>query len=290
MGENLNIILTGTGASHTIPAFRCNCEVCRQARSSGMPSYKRKNSCAVIVLSSGKRILIDTPPQFPSQLESCSIDDRDIGSIFLSHRHDDHILGLFHLFSSKSSKGAMIDLPVDIYTGPETKKHLFDKYNLLTRSEDTAVIQEIFSFIDIFERKAFFIDDCRIVPLETNHLKMKSPVPGQCREETFGFALTEAGKNFYYLVDAAETLPDETLLFIEENRPDCIVIDCTYADETAGSGHGDIGSVRELRELCPEGRMIISHIGHKNHTPDRLVEILTPFEIEVGYDGMNIVL
>jgi phosphoribosyl 1,2-cyclic phosphodiesterase len=264
--------------------------VCRQARDSGNSTYKRKNSCAVISTSSGSRILIDTPPQFPSQLEACSIDDRDIGVILLSHKHDDHILGMFHLMSSKTSKGAVIEVPVDIYAGPETKKHLFNRYSLLANSEGTEALQDVFHIIDMFEQREFFIGDCRIVPLETNHLKMKSPDPLTCCDETLGFAFSEAGKNFYYLIDAAETLPDKTILFMTKNRPDTIVIDCTYSDESAFSGHGDIESVINVRNLFPEARFVISHIGHKNHAPDRLEKILEPYDIEIGYDGMNIVI
>ncbi len=101
----MKIILTGTGASQNIPAFRCSCPVCSQARNISNKKYKRKNSGAVVTVSSGEKILIDIPPQFLNQLEDLGINDLEINHLLLSHRHDDHLLGLFHLFSLKKQRG-----------------------------------------------------------------------------------------------------------------------------------------------------------------------------------------
>ncbi len=85
-------------------------------------------------------------------------------------------------------------------------------------------------------------------------------------------------------------LPPETISFMKRTRPDCVVVDCTYSEGLSSSGHGDIESVLNLRRQFPDGRMIISHISHKNYTPDVLDELLFPAGIEVGYDGMEIIL
>lgn len=81
----MKIILTGTGASQNIPAFRCRCSVCEHARNSGKKEYIRKNSSAVVTLASfSEKIMIDAPPHFMTQLADCSVDDREIGSLFLT--------------------------------------------------------------------------------------------------------------------------------------------------------------------------------------------------------------
>ncbi len=286
----MKIILTGTGASQNIPAFRCSCTVCSQARKSGVKKHRRKNSSAVVTVSDGNKFLIDTPPQFMSQLEEAGINDLDISHLFLTHSHDDHLLGLFHLFSVKKSKGAVIDVPVNIYHGNVTGKYLYSKFQSLTDPEKLKQLEGVFNFTEIGELEEINIGSCRVVPLETNHLKVKSGDPSSCSEETLGFCFSENGKNLYYLVDAAEILPEKTYSFLRENRPDCIVIDCTYGEGNLESGHGDVNSVLALRDDFPEGRMIVSHIGHKNFTPDVLERLLGPSGIEVGYDGMEIVL
>ncbi len=284
----LKIILTGTGASQNIPAFRCSCDVCVHARDTGM--YRRDNSCAVIEPEKGGKILVDSPPQFLSQLASCSIDDRDIRSLLLTHRHDDHLLGLFYLFTLKKSKGAEIGKALEVYNGIVTGEYILKRFKALSDPVKLKQLEGVFNFNTVMALESFNIGSCRIMPLETNHLKMKSSDPLSCRDETLGFCFSERGKNFYYLVDAAETLPEETLSFMRANQPDCMVVDCTYREGGADSGHGDIESVLVLRKEFPEGRMIISHIGHTNHTPDILDTILSPEGIETGYDGMEIVI
>ena len=286
----MKIILTGTGASQNIPAFRCSCPVCSQARKSKNKKYKRKNSSAVVSVSNGEKILIDSPPQFLNQLEDYGINDLEINHLLLSHRHDDHLLGLFHLFSLKISKGAVIDEPLKIYHGRVTGEYLYERYNSLSDPARLKQLKGILDFIKIDKLNSFNIGKCRLVPLETNHLKSKSANPSSCDEETYGFFFSENGVNFYYLVDAAEILPPETISFMKINKPDCIIIDCTYSEGEPSSGHGDIESILSVREMFPEGRMIISHISHKNHNPDDLERLLFPAGIEVGYDGMEIIL
>ena len=286
----MKIILPGTGASQNIPAFRCCCTVCKQARESGIDKYKRRNSCAVIQLSGGENILIDSPPQFMSQLDSCSISDRTIDHLFLSHRHEDHLLGLFFLFTLKKGKGAVVEKTLDIYHGKTTGESLVKKFKSLSDPEKLKQLEGVFNLHQVEEQTPFSIGSCRIVPLETNHLRVKTTSPAGCAEETLGYFFSENGKNFYYLVDAAEELPDNTLLFMEKNRPDCIVVDCTYGDGDPGTGHGDVGSVISLRNRFPEGRMITSHMGHRNFTPDILEKLFSPSGIEVGFDGMEIIL
>ena len=190
----MNIQLTGTGASQNIPAFRCSCAVCSQARDSGIERYRRRNSNAVVTFSSGGKVLIDSPPQFLSQLEAFSVNDKDISSLFLTHRHEDHLLGLFYLFSLKTSKGAVVENPLDIYLGPATKEYLFRNFSSLSNPEKLKQLEGVFRFIEIRRLEEFFIGDISVVPLETNHLKIKSPSPSECIEETFGFCIREGGE------------------------------------------------------------------------------------------------
>ena len=289
-GDSMKIVLPGTGASHNIPAFRCSCTVCRQARDSGIEKYKRRNSCAVVQLSDGENILIDAPPQFMSQLEACSVNDRSINHLLLSHRHEDHLLGLFYLFSLNKAKGAVVEKTLNVYHGKSTGEFLVKRFHSLSKPEKLKQLEGVFCFSQLDELVPFSIGSCSIVPLETNHLRVKSSSPSDCREESFGYCFSENGRNFYYLVDAAEDLPEKTLSFMHKKRADCIVIDCTYGEGEPGTGHGDVSSVISLRNEFPEGRMIVSHMGHRNFTPDILEKLFFPSGIEVGYDGMEIIL
>ncbi len=284
----MEIILAGTAASFNIPAFRCICDVCAQARDSRDRKLKRKNSCAFITGDGGERILIDCPPQFMNQLEQCGIDDTVIEYLLLTHRHDDHVLGLFYMLSLKKSKGGVVKSPLKVYLGSDTYNSISASFKTLSNSQKMEDLEGIIEFKTIPEREEFRLGRLGITPLETNHLNAKYLAATGKKEESFGFYVTEKGKNLYYLVDASKTLPDETLDFMRKKRPDCVIIDCTYEKAGESSGHGDIESVMALRNLFPAGRMIVSHLGHKNLTPDRLARIFDSEGIEIGYDGLRI--
>lgn len=286
----MEIILTGTAASNNIPAFRCVCDVCRQARESRDRKLRRLNSCAFIRGSSGERILIDCPAQFMSQLYQCGIDDAAIDHMLVSHRHDDHVLGLFYMLTLRKSKGGVVSSPLKVYSAADTYKSISASFKTLSNTEKMKELNGIIEFQTVKELEELRIGSVSVFPLETNHLNAKyQDITGK-KEQSFGYCIREKGLNFYYLVDAAKTLPDETIRFMKKNRPRCVVIDCTYDSAEESSGHGDIESVISLRKLFPEGRMIVSHLGHKNLTPYGLARVFDPERIEIGYDGMKVLL
>ena len=103
----MKVTLLGTGADHCIPAFRCQCPVCQDARKRGI---SRQNSAAAIETDSGKIILIDMPPQIMMMLKEYNIPDEKIESVLITHRHADHTLGLRYLFHGKYEKGFILTL------------------------------------------------------------------------------------------------------------------------------------------------------------------------------------
>ncbi|MDX9799915.1 MAG: MBL fold metallo-hydrolase [Spirochaetia bacterium] len=286
----MEIVLTGTAASFNIPAFRCICEVCNQARESWDRKLKRRNSCAVVTGERGEKILIDAPPQFMNQLEQCGIDDTGIDSLLLTHRHEDHVLGLFYMLSLRKSKGGVVRAPLQVYLGADTYRSIAANFKTLADTEKMEDLRGIIELRKIREYEEFRTGNISVTPLETNHLIAKYASSTGKKEQSFGFHFYEKGKNLYYLVDAAKTLPVKTIDFMKKRRPSCVIIDCTYEKADESSGHGDIESVMALRELFPEGRMIISHLGHTNLTPERLAAVFDKEGVEVGYDGLRVVL
>jgi len=238
----------------------------------------------------GEKILIDAPPQFMNQLEQCGIEDTGIDYLLLSHRHEDHILGLFYMLSLKKSKGGIVSSPLKVYLGADTYNSITSNFKTLANVKKMEDLEGIIEFNTITDRVEFQTGGLSITPLETNHLNAKYFNKTGKKEQSFGFHISGKGKNFYYLVDAAKTLPAGTIAFMKKNRPDCIVIDCTYEKADESSGHGDIESVLSLRSLFPGGRMIVSHLGHQNLPPDKLAVIFDSEGIEVGYDGLKVQL
>ena len=53
----------GTGTSHGIPMIGCSCTVCRST-----DSKNRRRRCSLYVVTEGRHLVFDTPPDFRDQV------------------------------------------------------------------------------------------------------------------------------------------------------------------------------------------------------------------------------
>jgi phosphoribosyl 1,2-cyclic phosphate phosphodiesterase len=83
----MKIEFLGTGGAVTIPQPSCECAVCEQARSAGLP-YTRTGPSLFVHDAS---FLIDTPEEIKEQLNRAAI--RRVQACAYSHWHPDHVMG-----------------------------------------------------------------------------------------------------------------------------------------------------------------------------------------------------
>ena len=83
----MKITLLGTGTSQGVPVIACKCETCL---SSDLKDKRLR--CSVLIEVMGKKIVIDTGPDFRQQMLSNDVDEVD--AILFTHEHKDHIAGL----------------------------------------------------------------------------------------------------------------------------------------------------------------------------------------------------
>jgi phosphoribosyl 1,2-cyclic phosphate phosphodiesterase len=83
----MRIEILGSGGANTVPRPLCACEVCRQARSLGLP-YSRTGPSVFV---HGPDVLIDTPEEAKFQIERSRISN--IQGALYSHWHPDHTAG-----------------------------------------------------------------------------------------------------------------------------------------------------------------------------------------------------
>ncbi len=278
----MRVTLLGTGADHCIPAFRCNCPVCVEARSIGI---KRQNSAAAIELSDGNLVLIDMPPQIMLMLRDYGISDTQISHVLVTHRHGDHTLGLRYLFHGSERKEFSVERPVKLHISRFSFQSI-SKTLLAEKNYDLFPERTDFYSIDFIEAyKSFSINNLEITPVETNHLKAK----GRLEEDSLGFVVRDmVGKKvFVYLLDASKNLPNATIELIEGLAIDCLVTECTYDNAPPESGHLDVEGVIEFHKRFNPKRTVVSHISHKNFTLKQLEDIFGRYSIDIGYDGMS---
>lgn len=83
----MQIEFLGTAGAMTIPRPGCDCRVCVQARTKGVPSSRSGPSLFV----HGPDVLIDTPEEIKDQLNRSRV--TRVPSCIYSHWHPDHVMG-----------------------------------------------------------------------------------------------------------------------------------------------------------------------------------------------------
>lgn len=83
----MEIEFLGTGGAITIPRPGCPCDLCREARTKGIP-YSRSGPSLFV---HGPNVLIDTPEEIKDQLNRAQLGPID--ACLYSHWHPDHTMG-----------------------------------------------------------------------------------------------------------------------------------------------------------------------------------------------------
>lgn len=280
----MEVRILGSGGSEGIPAFLCRCRVCADARRRQGKEI-RQNACAHVTLASGQGILLDMPPQFKMAWDRSRLDDEKLAAILLTHRHQDHTLGLKYLIDAvpkngfRHARAITAYLPVEVLTG---RLRGMDPENVYPPEGRQG---PFVAFTPIEAYRAITLGSCRVTPLETNHLQQHGGKNGG--SETFGYLFEDAdGTRMAYMVDAQPDLPAKTSEILSRAHLDCLIFECTFAGP-ASPGHTDIPGLIEIRRRFAPRALIATHISHQNLGHRELAESLATEKIRVAYDGMR---
>ncbi|MEM3616827.1 MAG: MBL fold metallo-hydrolase [Candidatus Bathyarchaeia archaeon] len=140
----MELIILGSGGATTIPRPGCQCRVCIEARTKGLP-YAR-SSASIFV--SDINLLIDTPEEISSQLNREGI--RNVDYILYSHWHPDHTLGLrivekmYKFWLGTFVRGDKPSKKVKVCALAKVMKDLEDKYgSFFDYYEKLGIIEKI---------------------------------------------------------------------------------------------------------------------------------------------------
>lgn len=250
---SLTLTLTGTGGAQLVPVFGCDCAACLRARQQSQ--YCRQPCSGVVQFNDAVTLLdaglTDLMERFPAG---------QFQQILLTHYHMDHVQGLFPLRWGLGAK-------IPVYGPPDEQgcDDLFKHPGLLDFSHTV----EPFVVFDL--------QGLQVTPLPLKHSKL-----------TFGYLLESAHSRVAWLSDTAG-LPDKTLKFLLNNRPQVVIIDCSEPPcaETP-KNHNDLRTVIALNEVIGCPRVVLTHIGHRFDV--WLMNNALPTGFEAGFDGMRIVL
>jgi phosphoribosyl 1,2-cyclic phosphate phosphodiesterase len=281
----MDVRILGSGGSEGIPAFLCRCQVCAEARRRRGREI-RQNACIHVTLASGQGILLDMPPQFKMAWDRSRLDDEKLAAILITHRHQDHTLGLKYLIDAvpkngfRQARAITAYLPAEVLTG---RLRGMDPENEYPPEGRRGPFVE---FIPVEAYRTITLGSCRVTPLETNHLRPHGDENGG--SETFGYLFEDAdGTRMAYMVDAQPDLPARTVEILSGARLDCLIFECTF-ERPGTPGHTDIRSLIRIGRRFSPRALIATHISHQNLGHRELVNTLAAEGIRVAYDGMRI--
>lgn len=247
----MKITFLGTGAAEGIPSFGCDCERCRVARKGGGKNVRQRS--ALLIEVGGLRILVDTPPEISIQLNKSEI--FDLSAILLSHEHFDHIGGL--------TEFEYWHHPLHLFAGFD----VLPKLRMTPRMEKSALLSCFHPHV------LLHFGVLQVLPFKVPH-----HVP------CYGFAFMEGGKLALHFSDSGTDLSG---LHIQLLRQADVAIFHTPTFEEEGH-HMSVEDVIQLVQKWGLKRAVITHINHHNYLHEELVERLSPYNITVSYDGMEL--
>lgn len=251
----LKITFLGTGTSGGVPMIACSCEVC----SSENPKDKRFRS-SILVQSETTTIVVDTTPDFRSQMLRENVDQLD--AVIFTHPHKDHIAGLddikaYNFFQHK---------PMEVYANELTQSALKREFPYIFTEDKYPGIPSI--NLNSINLEPFIIGDIPIIPILVYHLKM--PVLA------FRFG------SFTYITDANRIEVDEKKKIAGS---DTLVVNALR--KTAHISHFTLQQAIDLVQELKIPHAYFTHISHQLGKHEDITRELPP-TIHLAYDGLQL--
>lgn len=251
----MKITFLGTGTSLGVPIVGCPCPVCQSAD----PKDKRFRS-SVYVEVDGKNIVIDTGPDFRTQLLQNSI--HRVDAILITHQHRDHLAGLDDIRTFNYMQQCAMPVFANYLTVDSIRRDYYycfgePRYPGVPDIELHNVGDDPFDVLGI-----------EVTPINVLHYKL--PV--------LGFRI----KDLTYITDASR---------IEESELDKIrgskVLVINALRKTEHLSHFSLPEALEVIEKVKPQRAFITHIGHEMGFHGETDADL-PEGVHLAYDGLSV--
>jgi phosphoribosyl 1,2-cyclic phosphate phosphodiesterase len=254
----MKITFLGTGTSQGIPVIACKCIVCQSTDKKD----KRYRSSVLIELD-GKNLVIDTGPDFRSQMLENQVEHLD--ALLFTHEHKDHIAGLDDVRPFNFKQGTSIP----IYCSSQVEKAIKREYHYIFADQKYPGIPEL--ELHIIENESFQIfNNQKIIPIEVNHYLMK----------VFGFRIND----FTYITDA-KTIDQSEISKIQGTKT--LVVNALRHESHIS--HFSLQEALELIDFIKPENAYLTHISHLFGTHKKM-EIDLPENVFFAYDGLQLIV
>lgn len=165
----------GTGTSQGVPVITCKCEVCTSSN-----SKDNRTRTSLLVQSDATTLVIDTGPDFRSQLLREKVQDLD--AVLFTHGHKDHVAGLDDI----RPFNYLLKKTIQVYAETRVQETLKREFAYAFEKQEYPGAPQI--TLNTIDEIPFKIGDIDIVPIRLMHKDL--PV--------LGFRM----QDFTYITDA----------------------------------------------------------------------------------------
>ena len=251
----LRITVLGSGTSVGVPTPGCHCAVCMST-----DGRRRLSRGSVLLQYAGHNVVIDTTPDFRTQMLRAKVDHLD--AVLFTHSHADHIMGLDDVRPFNFRQRAQIP----IFASAETMSAIRRCFQyIFTDEERESSIPQLDP--NTLNGQSFDLFGLEFTPIRLFH--GRSPI--------YGFRFGGAA----YLTDHSD-IPQESMDRLRG-------LDVLFLDALRHKPHPTHStverSIQTVAQLMPR-RAFFTHICHD--LPHEETETALPAHIKLAYDGLEI--
>lgn len=280
----MKIEIWGSGGGEGYPAVFCNCRHCNDAIKKGGKSLRTLSQTCI-----DGRLLIDLPADTHAHLLAQKRTLHDIENLLITHTHGDHYaVGLFELRGGCYAHDMKAE-KLNVYGNSDVKKMFEDYCGTFHISDE---IKDGIRFPGVTLYKEFEAGGYVITPLPAKHAP---------EQQSLNYIIDDGKTSLLYLVDSG--YPDDEIFdFLKKRKKPfgCVALDGTMGDIAVNGYpyHMSFLQNAEVKKrltklglIMPSTRCVVMHITHNNAGLHEEIErFFEPFDIEVAYDGMEVVI
>lgn len=259
----MKITFLGTATSHGLPYIGCNCAVC----TSTDPHNKRLR-CSIIVEDDAEetRLLVDTTPDLRQQFLRAEI--TWLSSVFWTHDHNDHIIGLDDLRRITDEQGYL-----NGYASEATLEHLYRVFDYAFVPDRNhggfpRLIAHVLEPLQTLE-----IGDFEIMPIPIMH----------GRQQIFAYRFDDGKSTFVYATDCSQ-IPDASWKHMA--NADVLVLDALRPEPHPT--HFSLNQALDAIEKLQPRQAFLTHFGHE--MDQEIISAQLPKNVELAFDTQMISL
>lgn len=235
-----------------------------------------RRSTALLVEAGDRILLFDCGPAILEAIEETGLSFRAIDTIFLTHFHADHTLGIGHLLAAKKndcepSGGRRLTL-----YGPHGLVAFMDKWNELYHSLVSA--QECLELVEIGDGDTRLIGD----------VKIKAAAVSHGDHPALAYRIDYDNQIVVFTGDSEYT---ESIVTLAE-KADLLIIESSFPDSSPKAGHMTPTDVGRTAKNAEVDRVVLVHLYPVFGSEDPAVGVTRQYNgpVDVAWDGMVIEL